>query len=102
MQKVTPWLWFDNEAEEAAQFYTSIFKNSRVVDVTRYGSAGPKPEGTVMTVTFELEGQELVGLNAGPEFPFTEAVSFMVTCKDQAEVDYFWDKLTDGGEESQC
>ena len=102
MKKITPWLWFDNEAEEAATFYTSIFENSRILDVQRYGKAGPKPEGTVMTVTFELDGQELVGLNAGPEFTFTEAISLMVSCKDQAEVDYFWDKLTDGGEESQC
>jgi len=102
MKKITPWLWFDNEAEEAATFYTSIFQNSRILDVQRYGKAGPKPEGTVMTVTFELDGQELVGLNAGPEFTFTEAISLMVSCKDQAEVDYFWDKLTDGGEESQC
>jgi len=102
MKKITLWLWFDNEAEEAATFYTSIFQNSRILDVQRYGKAGPKPEGTVMTVTFELDGQELVGLNAGPEFTFTEAISLMVSCKDQAEVDYFWDKLTDGGEESQC
>lgn len=103
MPKITPWLWFDTEAEDAAKLYTSIFKNSRITDVSRYGSAGPRPEGTVMTVSFELDGQEFVGLNGGPEFTFDEAISFMVECASQAEVDDYWDKLTaDGGEESQC
>ncbi len=103
MPKITPWLWFDTEAEDAAKLYTSIFKNSRITDVSRYGSGGPRPEGTVMTVSFELDGREFVGLNGGPEFTFDEAISFMVECASQAEVDDYWDKLTaDGGEESQC
>ncbi len=103
MPKITPWLWFDTEAEEAARFYTSLFPNSRIVDVTHYGSAGPRPEGTVMTVTFELDGQTLVGLNGGPEYTFTEAISLQVDCEDQEEVDRLWSELTaDGGEEGPC
>lgn len=102
MQKITPYLWFDNQAEEAANFYTSIFKNSKVVDVQRYGEAGPGPAGTAMMVAFELEGQEYLALNGGPQFKFTEAISLFVNCENQAEVDYLWAKLTEGGEESQC
>jgi len=102
MQKITPWLWFDTQGEAAATFYTSIFANSRITNVTHYGSAGPRPEGTVMTVTFELEGQEFVALNGGPEFTFDEAISFMVSCQSQEEVDEFWSKLSDGGEEGPC
>ena len=102
MQRLRPCLWFDTEAEEAAELYTSIFPNSRIVDVARYGSAGPRPEGMVMTVAFELDGQPILALNGGPDFTFTEAVSFEVECADQAEVDRYWDKLTDGGEEGPC
>ena len=102
MQKITPWLWFDTQGEAAATFYTSIFANSRITNVTHYGSAGPRPEGTVMTVTFELEGQEFVALNGGPEFTFDEAISFMVSCQSQEEVDDVWSKLSDGGEEGPC
>ena len=102
MPTITPWLWFDTESEEAARFYTSVFPNSRIVEVTHYGSAGPRPEGTVMTVSFELDGQTLVALNGGPGFEFNEAVSFMVSCNDQDEVDTYWSKLTDGGEEGPC
>jgi predicted 3-demethylubiquinone-9 3-methyltransferase (glyoxalase superfamily) len=97
MPKITPWLWFDTEAEDAANFYTSVFKNSRVTHVGRYGEAGPRPAGTVMTVAFELDGQEFVGLNGGPDFTFNEAVSFKVDCADQDEVDYYWSRLTEGG-----
>jgi len=96
-------LWFDNQAEEAANFYVSVFKNSKVLSVVRYGETGPGPKGTVMTVEFELEGQKFVGLNGGPHFKFTEAVSFVINCETQEEVDYFWEKLTaEGGAESQC
>jgi predicted 3-demethylubiquinone-9 3-methyltransferase (glyoxalase superfamily) len=103
MQKITPWLWFDTEAEDAAALYTSVFPNSRVVDVTRYGEAGPRPAGTIMTVEFELDGQTFFALNGGPEFTFTEAVSFQVACETQEEVDWYWRKLTEsGGEEGQC
>jgi predicted 3-demethylubiquinone-9 3-methyltransferase (glyoxalase superfamily) len=102
MQKVTPCLWFDTEGEEAARFYTSVFPNSRIVDVARYGSAGPRPEGTVMTVSFELDGQKYVALNGGPEFTFNEAISFQVSCENQEEVDTFWNTLSDGGEEGPC
>ena len=102
MQRLRPCLWFDTEAAEAAELYTSIFPNSRIVDVARYGSAGPRPEGMVMTVAFELDGQPILALNGGPDFTFTEAVSFEVECADQAEVDRYWDKLTDGGEEGPC
>lgn len=101
-KKITPCLWFDGQAEEAATFYASIFPNSRVGKVARYGSAGPGPEGSVMTVNFELEGTEFVGLNGGPDFAFNEAVSFQVGCADQAEVDYYWDALTEGGAEGPC
>jgi predicted 3-demethylubiquinone-9 3-methyltransferase (glyoxalase superfamily) len=102
MSTITPWLWFDTEAEEAARFYASVFPDSRVGEITRYGSTGPRPEGTVMTVGFELAGRQFVALNGGPEFMFNEAVSFQVGCKDQAEVDAYWSKLTDGGEEGPC
>lgn len=102
MQKITPFLWFDNNAEEAMNFYTSIFRNSKVLTVSRYGEAGPGPAGTVMTAEFELEGQEFVALNGGPRFQFTEAISFVVNCETQEEVDYFWDKLSDGGQKSRC
>jgi predicted 3-demethylubiquinone-9 3-methyltransferase (glyoxalase superfamily) len=101
-QKITPNLWFDTEAEEAADFYTSVFKDSRIVHVARYTEAGPRPAGTVMTVEFELDGQRFVGINGGPEFKFDEAISFQITCKDQDEVDYYWDKLTEGGGEGPC
>jgi predicted 3-demethylubiquinone-9 3-methyltransferase (glyoxalase superfamily) len=99
---ITPWLWFDTEAEEAAQFYVSLFDRSRVLDVTRYTEAGPGPAGSVMTVTFELDGQQLIALNGGPQFPFTEAVSFQVPCETQADVDRYWAAFTDGGQEGQC
>jgi predicted 3-demethylubiquinone-9 3-methyltransferase (glyoxalase superfamily) len=101
-EKITPNLWFDTEAEEAAEFYTSLFDNSRIVRVTRYTEGAPRPAGTVMTVEWELDGQRFVGINGGPNFKFSEAVSFAISCEDQDEVDYFWEKLTDGGEESQC
>jgi len=95
-------LWFDNQAEEAMNFYVSIFKNSKVLDVTRYGEAGPGPKGTVMTAKFRLDGQEFVALNGGPQFKFTEAISFVVNCETQKEVDEFWEKLSEGGEKSRC
>jgi len=95
-------LWFDKQAEEAANFYTSIFKNSKVGKVTRYGEGGPGHKGSVMTVAFELDGQDFVALNGGPVFKFTEAVSFVVNCESQKEVDHFWEKLSAGGEEVQC
>ena len=97
MPKITPFLWFNDKAEEAANFYTSIFRNSKVNAVTRYGNAGPGPKGSVMTANFELDGQPFVALNGGPQFPFTEAVSFVVNCENQQEIDYYWDKLTSGG-----
>ena len=102
MPKITPWLWFDTEGEEAAQFYTSVFPNSRIGHISRYGSAGPRPEGTVMTVSFELDGRDFVALNGGPEFTFNEAVSFMVPCESQEEVDRYWNALSEGGEEGPC
>ena len=102
MPKITPWLWFDKEAEEAANFYVSIFKNSKILDVRRYGDQGSGPDGTALTVTFELEGQEITGLNGGPHFKPNEAFSFFVNCETQQEVDEYWGKLTEGGEESQC
>jgi predicted 3-demethylubiquinone-9 3-methyltransferase (glyoxalase superfamily) len=106
MQKITPFLWYDSEAEEAANFYASIFKNSSVGSITRYDDSAAKaagrPEGSAMTVEFQLDGQEFVALNGGPHFKFTEAVSFVVNCDSQEEVDYFWDKLMAGGQESQC
>ena len=102
MQRITPFLWFDNNAEEAMNFYVLIFKNSRAGRVTRYGDAGPGPAGTAMTVEFELDGQPFVGLNGGPHFKFTEAVSFTVKCDTQEELDYYWDKLSEGGQTSRC
>ena len=101
-QKITPNLWFDTEAEEAAGFYTSVFKNSRIVNVTHYTEAGPRPAGTVMTVEFELDGQRFVGINGGPQFTFDEAVSFQINCETQDEVDYYWERLSEGGEEGPC
>ncbi len=101
-QKIIPSLWFDTEAQEAAGFYTSVFKNSRIVNVAHYTEAGPRPAGTVMTVEFELDGQRFVGINGGPEFPFTEAVSFQITCATQDEVDYYWERLSEGGQEGPC
>lgn len=102
LQKIAPFLWFDHQAEEAMNFYTSIFKNSKIGSITRYGEGGPGPEGTVMTATFELEGQEFMALNGGPEFTFTPAISFFVNCETQAEVDKLWAKLTEGGQEVEC
>src|SRR5215469_11329090 len=102
MQKITPFLWFDNQAEEAMHFYTSIFRNSRVGKVSRYGDAGPGPKGSVMSATFQLEGQEFMALNGGPHFQFTPAISFFVNCETQAEVDELWEKLSEGGETQQC
>ncbi len=106
MQKITPFLWFDDKAEEAARFYTSIFKNSKIGTVARYDEEGAnaarRPKGTVMTVSFQLEGQEFVALNGGPVFKFTEAISLLVNCKTQDEVDELWDKLSAGGEKRQC
>ena len=102
MQEITPCLWFDTEGEEAATFYASVFPNSKIVEVARYGEAGPRPAGTVMTVSFELDGQEFVALNGGPDFTFNEAISFQVSCKTQEEVDAFWSKLSEGGEEGPC
>jgi predicted 3-demethylubiquinone-9 3-methyltransferase (glyoxalase superfamily) len=103
MPPIVPNLWFDTQAAQAAELYVSVFPNSRVLGTTRYGEAGPGEPGTVMTVEFELDGQRFVGINGGPQFPFTEAVSFQITCADQAEVDHYWDALTaDGGHEGQC
>lgn len=102
MQKITPFLWFDNNAEEAMTFYTSIFKDAKIGSVQRYGDAGPGPKGTVMSGTFYLHGQEFYVLNGGPMFKFTEAISLFVKCKDQEKVDYFWEKLSEGGVESRC
>ena len=102
MQNITSCLWFDTQGEEAAEFYTSVFPNSKIKEVARYGSAGPRPEGTVMTVSFELNGQPFVALNGGPDFTFNEAISFQVDCKDQDEVDTFWSTLSEGGEEGPC
>lgn len=101
-QKIVPNLWFDTEAEEAAEFYTSVFKDSKILNVTHYPESGPRETGMVMTVEFELEGQRFVGINGGPDFKFDEAVSFAIECETQEEIDYFWDRLTDGGRESQC
>ncbi len=101
-QKITPFLWFDGKAEEAADFYVSIFPGSKILSATRYGDAGPGPKGSVMTVLFELNGQQFIALNGGPQFKFTEAVSFSVDCKTQEEVDAFWEKLSAGGEEGPC
>ena len=102
VQKITPFLWFDHQAEEAAGFYTSIFPNSKIVKVARYGEAGPGLPGSAMTVEFQLEGQTFVALNGGPLFKFTEAISFFVTCQTQDEVDAYWDKLSAGGSDFQC
>jgi len=102
MQKITPFLWFDDKAEEAARFYTSIFKNSKILSVSRYGDAGPGPKGAVMTATFELEGQQFIALNGGPQFKFTEAISFLVNCESQAEVDELWARLSEGGQPGPC
>ena len=102
MQKITPFLWFDNNAEEAMKFYTSIFKNSRIGKVTRYSEGAPVPAGTFMTGTFRIEGQEFVALNGGPIFKFTEAISFVVNCETRREMDEFWGRLSDGGEPGQC
>jgi len=102
MQKITPFLWFDDKAEEAMNFYVSIFKNSKRGRISRYGEAGPGPKGTVMVATFQLEGQEFIALNGGPHFKFTEAISLVVSCETQDEVDAFWEKLSEGGSKGQC
>jgi len=102
MQKITPFLWFDHQAEEAMNFYVSVFKNSKVLSVNRYGDAGPGPKGTVLTATFELDGQVFTALNGGPMYTFSPAISFVVHCETQAEVDEYWDKLSEGGKENQC
>ena len=102
MQKITPFLWFDGKAEEAMNFYVSIFKNSKVGSVTRYGEAGPGPKGTVMSATFQLEGQDFFALNGGPQFSFTPAISLFVNCETQQEVDELWEKLSEGGEKERC
>jgi predicted 3-demethylubiquinone-9 3-methyltransferase (glyoxalase superfamily) len=102
IQKVTPFLWFDHQAEEAVGFYTSIFNNSKIETLTRYGEAGPGPKGSVMTIAFELGGQKFTALNGGPHFKFTEAISFVVNCENQQEVDDMWAKLSDGGQEVEC
>jgi predicted 3-demethylubiquinone-9 3-methyltransferase (glyoxalase superfamily) len=102
MNKITPFLWFDNKAEEAMNFYVSLFKNSKVLDISRYGKGTAYPEGTAFVVTFQLDGQQVMAMNAGPQFKFTEAISMYVSCETQAEVDTFWDKLSEGGEEGRC
>lgn len=102
MQRITPFLWFNTEAEDAARFYVSIFKNSKIRGMTRYGEAGPGVAGSVMTVEFELDGETFVALNGGPQYAFTPAVSFVVNCETQAEVDHYWSRLSDGGKEIQC
>jgi predicted 3-demethylubiquinone-9 3-methyltransferase (glyoxalase superfamily) len=102
MQKITPFLWFDGNAEEAMNFYVSIFKNSKVLRVARYGDAGPGPKGTVMVASFQLEGQEFQALNGGPEYKFTPAISLFVNCETQQEVDGLWEKLSEGGRIDQC
>jgi predicted 3-demethylubiquinone-9 3-methyltransferase (glyoxalase superfamily) len=102
MQKITPFLWFDDKADEAARFYTSIFKNSTIGEVRRYGDAGPRPKGSVMSVSFNLDGQEFIALNGGPHFTFTPAVSMFVNCETQQEVDELWEKLCEGGEPVRC
>ncbi|MEA2252256.1 MAG: hypothetical protein QOG70_2498 [Solirubrobacteraceae bacterium] len=101
-QKITPNLWFDTEAEEAADFYTSVFENSRIVHVAHYTEAGPRPAGTVMTVEFELDGQRFVAINGGPQFTFDEAVSFQITCETQDDLDHYWERLSEGGKEGPC
>jgi predicted 3-demethylubiquinone-9 3-methyltransferase (glyoxalase superfamily) len=102
MQRIVPFLWFDGKAEEAAKFYVSIFPNSKITGESHYGDEGLAEEGSVMTVPFELDGQEFIALNGGPQFQFTEAISFVVNCETQAEVDHFWDKLSEGGKQVQC
>jgi len=102
MQKITPFLWFDGKVEEAMNFYVSVFKNSKIVRVTRFGEAGPGPKGTVMSVTFQLDGQEFFALNGGPQFTFSPAISFFVTCETQQEVDELWEKLSEGGSKDRC
>jgi len=102
MQQITPFLWFDGKAEEAMNFYTSIFKHSKIGSVMRYGDAGPGPKGTVMSATFQLDGQEFIALNGGPMFTFSPAISFFVKCETQQEIDYFWEKLSAGGEKQRC
>lgn len=102
MKRITPFLWFENQAEEAANYYVSIFKNSKVGRITRWGDVGPGPKGSVLTIEFELDGQDFIGLNGGPEFKFSEAVSFSVDCKDQQEIDDYWGKLSAGGEQGPC
>jgi predicted 3-demethylubiquinone-9 3-methyltransferase (glyoxalase superfamily) len=102
MRGITPFLWFESQAEEAARFYVSVFPSSRITQTTCYGEEGPGPKGTVMTVAFELDGQEFVALNGGPQFSFTQAVSFVVNCETQAEVDRFWERLSEGGKTNQC
>jgi predicted 3-demethylubiquinone-9 3-methyltransferase (glyoxalase superfamily) len=102
MPRITPNLWFDTESLAAAEFYTSVFPNSRINNISYYNEAGPRDSGTVLTVDFVLDGQDYTAINGGPQFPFTEAVSLLINCADQEEVDYYWEKLTDGGEEVQC
>jgi predicted 3-demethylubiquinone-9 3-methyltransferase (glyoxalase superfamily) len=102
MRRITPFLWFDHQAEEAAHLYVSVFPGSRILSVSRYGEAGPGPKGSVMTIAFELDGQPFTALNGGPIFQFTEAISFVVDCKTQEEIDRYWEKLSDGGHEGQC
>ena len=102
MQKITPFLWFNGQAEEAANLYTSLFKNSKIGSIARYGEAGPGPKGTVMSVTFQLNGQEFIALNGGPQFTFSPAVSFLVSCETQEEVDRLWEKLSEGGRKDRC
>ena len=102
MQKITPFLWFDGKAEEAANFYTSIFKNSKIGRISRYGEAGPGPKGAAMSATFELDGQEFIALNGGPQFTFSPAISFFVNCETQEEVDEIWKKLCEGGKKNRC
>jgi predicted 3-demethylubiquinone-9 3-methyltransferase (glyoxalase superfamily) len=102
MQKITPFLWFDGKAEEAARFYVSVFKNSKILSVSRYGEAGPGTQGSVMTVAFELDGEKFVALNGGPNYTFSPAVSFVVNCETQQEVDHYWERLSEGGEKIQC
>ena len=102
MPRITPNLWFDTQGEEAAEFYCSVFPDSKITNVSYYGEAGPGPAGTVLTVDFVLDGQEFTAINGGPEFTFTEAISLLINCADQEEVDYYWERLTDGGQEVQC
>lgn len=102
MQKITPFLWFNDNAEEAVNFYTSVFKNSKILGVSRYGEAGPGPKGSIMTISFELNGQQFLALNGGPQFSFTEAISFVINCDTQQEIDEYWEKLSEGGEKQAC